>query len=123
MKVAGQRSLTVVFLCASALLAVGNDFKSEILPMGGSKLLSVPDNHFLVIRNFTQEGGTTRGIVTVTDNNAQIANVLAATIIDPATATPVEVVNSIVIAGPSAVTVTCGTGATHCFVSYRRDSE
>ena len=130
MKATGARCLIVAFFCASAIAVFAGDFKSSIIAPGGSVSISVPDNHFVVIKNFTQEGGTTRGVMTVADNNMQTANVLAATIIDTgASATPtpspapLEVINSVVVAGPVAVTVTCPADATNCFITYRRDSE
>ena len=123
MKTTGMRCLVAALYCASALLVFGNDFKSAIIATGGSLSLNVPGHHFLVIKNFTQEGGTSRGVVIVTDNNAQTANVLVAAIVDTSSSVALEVINSVVIAGPASVSVTCAADATNCFVTYRKDNE
>jgi hypothetical protein len=140
MKIPGTRCLISALFCASAIFVFANDFKSVIVAPGSPLQINVPGNHFLVIRNFTQEGGTSRGVVMVTDANGQMANVLAAAIIDTGasatptptptpspTATPslaqLEVINSVVIAGPVTVTVTCAADAMGCFITYRKDSE
>ncbi len=52
-----------------------------IKPAGDSLSLDIPDGQFLAIRNFTQEGGSQRGVVTVTANGLT-NNVLAAALID-----------------------------------------
>jgi hypothetical protein len=75
----------------------------------------------MVIRNFTQDAtGGARGVVMVSTppNPPAPVNVLAAAILDKPT---LEVINSVVIAGPADVTFICGTGAT-CFVSFKKDS-
>ena len=119
------RCLVVVIVAASAALVSAGEFKSAIISPGGSLSINVPDEHFLKIRNFTQEGGTTRGVVTVTLNQAmsQSANVMAATIVDPTLASPLEVINDIIVGGPADVAVTCPADATQCFISYRKDVE
>jgi hypothetical protein len=104
---------------------MAGDFKSVILQANAVlPTITVPADHFLKIRNFTQEGpATSRGVVTVTTtSNGLTANVLTAAIIDPeATPGSLEVINSVVIEGPASVTVTCGD--TTCFVSYKKDSD
>ena len=118
------RVLVALFCFGFASAIFAGDFKSAVV-IDGSPLgpIHVAGDHFLVIRNFTQEGGTTRGLVNVYDiSTGQSANVLAAAIIDTDPGTPVEVINNVVIDGPANVTVTCGTGAT-CFVTYRKGSE
>jgi hypothetical protein len=120
------RFLVSVFFCASAAFAVADDdFKSKILQANDRLSITVPVDHFLKIRNFTQEGGNQRGLVTVTTtSNGLTANVLTAAIIDPmAAAGSLEVINSVVIEGPANVTVTCGNADASCFVSYRKDSD
>ena len=123
MKSLFPRFLTTFFCFGSAALVSAADFKSAVVtdvPLGP---IHVARDHFLVIRNFTQEGGTTRGLVNVYDiSSGQFVNVLAAAIIDTDPSTPVEVINNVVIDGPANVTVTCGTGAT-CFVTYRKESD
>jgi hypothetical protein len=121
MKTKGTLGLVAALFCASSIVAFGNDFKSVIIAANGSTSISVPNNHFLIIRNFTQEGGTTRGVVTVTDANSQTSAVLTAAIIDSSSAS-LEVINSEVIAGPVTVDVTCGDG-TSCVITYKRQSE
>jgi hypothetical protein len=88
----------------------------------------VPDDHFLKITNFSQEGGTDRGVVSVTltgDENSGTANVLAATRVDLSTGTNAqnapEIINRAIIAGPAQVTVTPVTGATF-FITYKKES-
>jgi hypothetical protein len=78
----------------------------------------------MLIRNFTQEGGTDRGAVTVgKPNNATATStpvVLTAAIVGPMSATE-EVINDVVIAGPADVTISCGSDATgNCFISYKK---
>jgi hypothetical protein len=124
-KISGTRFLVAAFLCGSAAFVVAGDFKSKILQANEMLSIIVPVDHFLKIRNFTQEGGNQRGWVSVTTTaNGLTANVLTAAIIDPmATAGSLEVINSVVIEGPANVTVTCGNADASCFVSYRKDSD
>jgi hypothetical protein len=106
------------------------DFKSVIITTS-ALTINVPDDHILHIRNFTQEGGTERGVVTVKINN-QTANVLNAAIIDntavtspaatPSPTGPPEIINQIVIAGPATVTVPPIPGAT-LFISFRKEQD
>jgi hypothetical protein len=82
-------------------------------------MLTIAENVFLQIRNFTQEGGATRGTVTVTIDN-ESANVLTASQIDETNLTvPPETINRIVIAGPATVTVNPVAGAT-LTITYRK---
>jgi hypothetical protein len=124
-KIPGTRFLVAALFCAFATFVMAGDFKSVILQANAVlPTITVPADHFLKIRNFTQEGpATSRGVVTVTTtSNGLTANVLTAAIIDPeATPGSLEVINSVVIEGPASVTVTCGD--TTCFVSYKEDSD
>jgi hypothetical protein len=123
-KTIGTRCLIAAFFCASAIHAFAGSFKSTTIATGGSLSIEVPDDRFLVIRNFTQEGGTTRGVVTVTTDTGT-ANVLAAAIVDSGTSStsiPLEVISNVVIAGPATVNVTCPADATDCFITYRKES-
>ncbi len=116
------RMILVVGICLLAGLAFADDFKSVVVPPAGFGPIRVHGDQFMVIRNFTQEGGSDRGIVMVTKlPTMETANVLTAAILDTTT-NPPEVINSVIIAGPADVTVTCGTGATGCFISYKKDS-
>ena len=91
--------------------------------VGYSRAVRVGDQ-VMVIRNFTQEDGMTRGVVMVTpDSSPTPVNVLAAAILNPSTANPPDVINSIVIAGPADVSVTCGASmGKNCFISFKKDS-
>src|SRR6266480_4269300 len=99
-----------------------DDFKSMVVASGiTADLPRIHGDQFMVIRNFTQDDGSPRGVVTVTKppNGGTSINVLAAAVLD---ASPPDVINSVVIAGPADVSVTCGTTAGNCFISYRKDS-
>jgi hypothetical protein len=128
MKALAVRSVIVLVVLVSASLAFGNPFKSRIVTGTSSSLvINVPDDHFLKITNFTQEGGTDRGVVSVNltgDENSGTANVLTATRIDLSTGgtaqTSPENVNRVIIAGPAEVTIAPVTGAT-LFITYRKE--
>lgn len=102
--------------------AMANDFKSEVIFPPNALSKHVSGNEILIIRNFTQEGGSTRGVVTVNINNQPAVNVLTAAILN-AFAGSLEVINSVIIAGPANVTVTCAADATDCFISYKKDNQ
>lgn len=90
-----------------------------IKPKSDSLILDVPDGQFLTIRNFTQEGGSQRGVVTTTVDG-QTSNVLTAAIIDPGPSVAPEFMKKVVIPGPAQITVAPVAGAT-LFVTYRRN--
>jgi hypothetical protein len=117
------RYLVAAFLFASATFLFADDFKSMVIPGDGTPhpLPRVHGDQFMVIRNFTQEMGGTRGVVTVSKppNPPNPVSVLAAAIL---TASPPDVINSIVIAGAADVSVTCGPAVGNCFISYKKDS-
>ena len=92
-----------------------------IKPASDTLSLDVPDAQFLTIRNFTQEGGTQRGVVTVTANG-QTNNVLAAALIDQGLSVPPEFIKKVVIPGPAQITIAPVPGTT-LFVTYRRGLE
>ena len=124
MKTVGARCLITAVFLVSTIYALAGSFQSATITPGGSLSIEVPDSRFLVIRNFTQEGGTTRGVVTVTTDSGT-ANVLAAAIVDSgasSTSIPLEVISNVVVAGPATVTVTCPADATNCFITYRKES-
>jgi hypothetical protein len=111
--------------CVLHSLVFAGAFTSDIITPTSSPLtISVPDEHFLRIRNFTQEGGSQRGVVTV-NSNGQTSNVLAATMIyangspTPTSSIPPEIIEAVVIAGPAQVTVAPVPGAT-LFITYRK---
>ena len=129
MKIFDARCLIAVVVLAAASSAFANPFKTKIITGTTSALvITVPDDHFLKITNFTQQGGTDRGVVSVTltgDENSGTANVLTATRIDLSTGTnsqnAPEIINRVIIAGPAQVTVAPVTGAT-LFITYRKES-
>jgi hypothetical protein len=87
-------------------------------------MITVHDGQFLRVWNFTQQGGTDRGVVSVTLEDGQTANVLAASRTDlssstSVTSSPPEVINRVTIAGPAQVTVAPVLGAT-LFITYRK---
>ena len=92
-----------------------------IKPASDALSLDVPDAQFLTIRNFTQEGGAQRGVVTVTANG-QTNNVLAATLVDQGLSVPPEFIKKVVIPGPAQITIAPVPGTT-LFVTYRRGLE
>jgi hypothetical protein len=125
MKMPAVRYFVALMFLAAAQVAFANPFKSKIIT-GSALVITVPDDHFLKISNFTQQGGTDRGVVsvTLTGEDGGSANVLAATRIDLSTGTNSqnfpEIGNRVIIAGPAEVTVAPITGAT-LFISYRKE--
>ena len=115
-------ALVIAFFSAIASFVVAGDFRSVMIePASDSLSLDVPDAQFLTIRNFTQEGGAQRGVVTVTANG-QTNNVLAAAFIDQGRSVPPEFIKKVVIPGPAELTVAPVPGTT-LFVTYRRGLE
>jgi hypothetical protein len=128
MKILAARCSVALVILAAASFAFANPFKTKIITGSSSALvISVPDDHFLKITNFSQEGGTDRGVVSVTltgDENSGTANVLTATRVDLSTGMNAqnapEIINRAIIAGPAQVTVAPVTGAT-LFITYRKE--
>src|SRR5437870_9320201 len=120
------RCLIAAVLLAAASFAFAHPFKSRIITTS-PLMITVPDDHLLNIKNFSQEGGTDRGVVSVTftGENGGTANVLTAIRIDLSTGSNSqnfpEIGNRVIIAGPAQVTVAPVTGAT-LFISYRKES-
>src|SRR5437868_2722098 len=77
-----RRSLVAFFLLNVAFVFAGG-FKSNIITTS-QLTIPVPEDRFLKITNFTQEGGTDRGVVSVnlSGDAGGTANVLTATRID-----------------------------------------
>jgi hypothetical protein len=115
--------IAVLALSAFGASAFAGPHRTEIITSTSSPLvINVADAVFLKISNFTQEGGSARGTVTVTING-QSANVLTASQINTTSlATPLEEINRVVIAGPATVTVAPVPGAT-LFITFRRERE
>jgi hypothetical protein len=128
MKVVAARYFIAFAFLAAAAVAFGNPFKSKIITGTDSTLvITVPDEHFLKITNFTQVGGTDRGAVHVTlsdTENVGTTKVLAAARIDLSTGGNSqnfpEISNRAIIAGPATVRVPPVTGAT-LFITYRKE--
>jgi len=133
MKIFFGRFLVAYVLLVATSFVFAGELKSRIIT-SSPLMITVPDNHFLKITNFTQEGGVDRGVVTVTltgqngqtdqnGQNGQTANVLTASRIDSSTGSasqnPPEIINQVRIAGPAQVTVAPVLGAT-LFITYRK---
>jgi hypothetical protein len=95
-------------------------FHTKIIgPSDSPLVLTVAENVFLQIRNFTQEGGSARGTVNVAINGVP-ANILTASQINSTSLLLApEVINRVVIAGPATVTVSPVAGAT-LTITYRK---
>ena len=125
------RFLVACVLLGAASFVFAGELKSHIIT-NSPLMITIPDNHFLKVSNFTQEGGVDRGVLTVTLNSqtdqtgqtGQTANVLTASRVDTVSSggvspTPLETINRVVIAGPAQVTVAPIIGAT-LFITYRK---
>jgi hypothetical protein len=119
-----SRSLVAFFLLNAGFVFAGG-FKSNIVTTS-QLTITVPEDRFLKITNFTQEGGTDRGVVSVTlsGNAGGTANVLTATRIDFSTGINSqnfpEIGNAVFIAGPAEVTVPSVAGAT-LLITYKKE--
>jgi hypothetical protein len=130
MKIFFGRYLVACVLLAATSLVFAGEFKSRIIT-SSPLMVTIPDNHFLKVTNFTQEGGVDRGVLAVTLSNqtdqtgqtGQTANVLTASRIDSSTGSnsqnPPEIINQVKIAGPAQVTVAPVLGAT-LFITFRK---
>jgi hypothetical protein len=119
-----RRSLVVFFLLNAGVVFAGA-FQSKVITTS-PLTITVPEDRFLRITNFTQEGGTDRGVarVTLSGDADGTANVLTATRIDFSTGINSqnfpEIGNEMIIAGPAAVRVPPVAGAT-LLISYRKE--
>jgi hypothetical protein len=120
-----SRSLVVVFFLNAGVVFAGG-FQSKVITTS-PLTISVPESRFLRITNFTQEGGTDRGVarVTLSGDADGTANVLTATRIDFSTGINSknlpEIGSEIIIAGPAAVRIPPVAGAT-LLITYRKES-
>src|SRR5437762_9639728 len=125
MKMLLGRCWVAFFLLSATSSVFAGEFKSKVIT-SSPLVITVPDNHFLKVTNFTQEGGVDRGVLRVTLNSetetGQAANVLTASRIDLSTGAqnPPEAVNRVIIAGPAHVRVQPIAGAT-LFITYRKE--
>ena len=119
-----SRPLVVFFLLNAGVIFAG-EFQSKVITTS-PLTIAVPEDRFLRITNFTQEGGTDRGVarVNLSGDADGVANVLTATRIDFSTGINSqnfpEIGNEIIIAGPAAVRVPPVAGAT-LVISYRKE--
>src|SRR5258708_31758859 len=131
MKMLAVRCLVALTLLAAATIAFANPFKSKIISSEDSLLeIIVPGDHFMKITNFTQEGGTDRGVVQVDlpgdQENGGSTNVLTARRIDLSTGANAEnapeINNRVAIAGPARVRISPVLGA-KLFITYRKERD
>jgi len=124
MKMLAARGVVAFFLLFAAAVAFAGQFKSKIVTTQ-ALVIPVPDDHFLKITNFSQEGGTARGVVEVTlqgdSESGGTANVLTATLVDLNSPNAPEITNRVIIAGPAEVRIRPIPGAT-LFITYRKES-
>jgi hypothetical protein len=119
-----SRSLVAFFLLNAGFVFAGG-FKSNIITTS-QLTVTIPEDRFLKITNFTQQGGTDRGVVSVTlsDDAGGSANVLTATRIDLSTGINSqnfpEIGNPVIVAGPAEVNVPPVAGAT-LLISYKKE--
>ena len=131
MKMLTMRCFVTVCLLAAAAVALANPFKSKIISSNDSVLeITVPGDHFMKITNFTQDGGSDRGVVEVTlpgdTENGGTTNVLTAARIDFSTGSNAqnfpEFGNRVVIAGPAVVKIRPIVGA-KLFITYKKERD
>ena len=131
MKMLTMRCFVAVCLLAAAAVALANPFKSKITSSNDSVVeITVPGDHFMKITNFTQDGGTDRGVVEVTlpgdTENGGTTNVLTAARIDFSTGSNAqnfpEFGNRVVIAGPAVVKIRPIVGA-KLFITYKKERD
>ena len=119
-----SRWLVAFFLLNAGFVFAGG-LKSKIITTS-PLTIPVPEDRFLKITNFTQEGGTERGVVRVnlSGDAGGVANVLTATRIDLSTGINSqnfpEINNQVVIAGPANVRVAPVIGAT-LVITYKKE--
>ena len=111
-----------LLLNTGSVFAAGFNSKIVTTPL----TITVPEDRVLKITNFTQEGGTDRGVVSVTlsGDAGGAANVLTAIRIDFSTGINSqnfpEIGNQVIIAGPAEAEVAPVVGAT-LFISYKKE--
>src|SRR6478672_12036223 len=131
MKMLSVRFFIAAFFLAVAAVAFANPFKSKIISGTDSVLeITVPGDHFMKITNFTQDGGTDRGVIEVVlpgdSENGGSANVLTAARVDFSTGANAqnapEISNRLTIAGPAIVKIRPVVGA-KLFITYRKERD
>src|SRR3977135_2938542 len=131
MKMLAMRCLVALSLLIAAAVAFANPFKSKIISGDDPVLeITVPGDHFMKITNFTQDGGTDRGVVEVVlpgdTENGGSTNVLTATRIDFSTGVNAQNAPEIgkrgTIAGRAIVKITPIVGA-KLFITYKKERD
>ena len=131
MKMLAVRCLVAFALLAAVTVAFANPFKSKIISSTDSVVeITVPGDHFMKITNFTQDGGTDRGVVEVVlpgdQENGGATNVLTAARIDLSTGSNAqnapEITNRVTIAGPAIVRIRPVVGA-KLFITFRKERD
>ena len=129
MRTLSMRVFVAAVFFATAAVGFANPFKSKIITGNDSTLvITVPDDHFLKITNFTQEGGTERAVITVKlgGESPGKTDVLTATRTDLSAGlnsqNAPEVANRVTIAGPAEVSVQPVVGA-KLFITYRKERD
>jgi len=131
MKMLTVRFFVAAVFFAAAAVAFANPFKSKIISGNDSVVeITVPGDHFMKITNFTQDGGTDRGVVEVIlpgdQENGGSTNVLTAARIDFSTGANAqnspEISNRVTIAGPAIVKIRPVVGA-KLFITYRKERD
>jgi hypothetical protein len=124
MKMLAARGVVAFFLLFAAAVAFAGQFKSKIITTQ-VLAITVPDDHFLKITNFSQEAGTVRGVVEVTlqgdTESSGPAHVLTATLVDLNSPNAPEITNRVIIAGPAEVRIRPIAGAT-LFITYKKEA-
>jgi hypothetical protein len=131
MKIFVARYFVLTAFLAAATIALANPFKSKIIQGNDPVLeITVPSEHFMKITNFTQDGGTDRGVVEVVlpgeTENGGSTNVLTATRVDLSTGANSqnfpELGNPVTIAGPAIVKISPIVGA-KLFITYKKERD
>jgi hypothetical protein len=124
MKILVRRCFVGFFFLGIASLAFAGPFKSRII-RGSPLEITVTEDQFLRVWNFTQVGGADRGAVAVTIDS-HTTNVLTASRIDTVSSGSLsqdspDIVNQVVIAGPAEVAIAPVLGAT-LFITFRKET-
>src|SRR5215471_9687912 len=131
MKTLAARYFVALTFLAFAAVAFASPFKSKIIASDDPVLeITVPSDHFMKITNFTQDGGTDRGVIEEVlpgdTENGGSANVLTAARVDlstgPNAQNAPEVSNRLTIAGPAIVKIRPVVGA-KLFITYRKERD
>ena len=131
MKTLSVRFFVAAVFLAAAAVVFANPFKSKIVQGTDPVLeITVPGDHFMKITNFTQDGGTDRGVIEVVlpggQENGGSANVLTAARVDFSTGANVEkapeISNRLTIAGPAMVKIRPVVGA-KLFITYKKERD